>query len=86
MIHHDLFIIFRLMDFFESGLLRFWAKSVIPRADECFATKKQSTSARLVPIRLVDLTSAVLILGVGLGLAVLTFLLEQIYSRILSYA
>ena len=74
------------MDFFESGLLRFWAKSVIPRADECFFTKKQETSARQVPIRLVDLTSAFLILGVGLGLAVLTFLLERIYFKILSHA
>ena len=62
--------------------MRFWAKATIPMAEECFATNKQRTSSRQVPIRLVDLISAFLILGVGLGLAVLTFLLEHIYSRI----
>ena len=76
----------RLMDLFESGLMRFWAKTVVPMADKCLTTKKRRTSSRQVPIYLVDLTSAFLILGVGLGLAILTFLLEHIYSRILAHA
>ncbi len=69
------------MDFFESGLLRFWAKDVVPRAEKCFSTDRQQTSARQVPIRLVDVTSAFLILGVGIGFALVAFLLEYLYSK-----
>nr|CAH0101214.1 unnamed protein product [Daphnia galeata] len=43
-------------------------------------TNKRKIS-RLAPIQLSDLTSAFLILGIGIGLATLVFLLETIYSK-----
>ncbi|XP_046454702.1 glutamate receptor ionotropic, kainate glr-3-like isoform X2 [Daphnia pulex] len=69
------------MDLWESGLTRFWMKNrpTIPRADECFDTKRRVS--RLAAIQLSDLTSAFLILGIGIGLATLAFLLEMIYSK-----
>lgn len=79
-------IIHRLMDYRESGLLNFVIKELptIPRAEQCFADTTRR-EARLVPIQLSDLTSAFLILGIGIGLAVLTFLLELLYSRCRRY-
>lgn len=60
--------------------MMFWVRNLptIPKANECFADEKNRVS-RLVPIRLSDLTSAFLILGIGIGLATLSFLLELIY-------
>jgi len=43
--------------------------------------KKKRQVSRLIPIQLTDLTSAFLILGIGMGLAILVFLLEIIYSK-----
>ncbi|XP_032796243.2 glutamate [NMDA] receptor subunit 1 [Daphnia magna] len=72
-----------LMDYWESGLLNFGIKFLptIPRAEKCFVSTTRRV-ARLLPIQLSDLTSAFLILGIGTGLAVLTFLLELLYSSI----
>lgn len=64
------------MNLWESGLVRLWVYNNVPRADECFATDRQRTSARQVPIQLSDLTSAFLILGIGLGSSAICFLLE----------
>lgn len=50
------------------------------RAAECFDGKRQKSEAQQVSIRLADLTSAFVILGIGLGLAILCFSLEQIKS------
>lgn len=70
------------MDLWESGLMTFWVRNLptIPKANECFADEKNQVS-RLVPIQLSDLTSAFLILGIGIGLAALSFLLELIYCN-----
>lgn len=72
----------RLMDLWERGLMMFWVKTLptVPKANECFADTKNQVS-RLVPIQLSDLTSAFLILGIGIGLATLSFLLELIYFK-----
>nr|CAH0101184.1 unnamed protein product [Daphnia galeata] len=72
-----------LMDLYESGIVRFWVKQLptIPKADECFANDKRRVVSRPAPIQLTDLTSAFLILGIGIGLATLAFLLETIYAK-----
>ncbi|XP_046454085.1 ionotropic receptor 93a-like isoform X2 [Daphnia pulex] len=72
-----------LMDLWESGLMRFWVNTqpTIPKADQCFADSKPRIS-RLVPIQLSDLTSAFLILGIGIGLATLSFVSELIFFRL----
>jgi ionotropic glutamate receptor len=71
------------LDIYEFSLLRFWIKQLptIPNADECFANNKRKVVSRPVPIQLADLTSAFLILGIGIGLATLVFLLETIYAK-----
>jgi ionotropic glutamate receptor len=73
------------MDLWESGLVKFWVNHLptIPRADACFVSSKLRVS-RPVAIQLTDLTSAFLILGIGIGLAILVFLLELIYWKLLA--
>ena len=65
----------------EFGLQDHWVNEAffIPGADACFAKKKVST--KLVPIKLVDLTSPFLILGIGLGLSLFCFLIELIVAK-----
>ena len=72
------------MELWESGLLRHWMKELAPKAEKCFAklsAERKKESAKQVPIRLPDLVSAFLILGVGVGLAIFSFLLELIYAN-----
>ena len=64
---------FGLMDKFISDAFS------IPNAEKCFA--KNENSAKDVPIKLVDLTGAFLILGIGLGLGILCFLIELIIGK-----
>lgn len=77
---HVIFVTYRLVKLWESGLARFWVNTALglAKAAECFDSKRQKSSARQVPIRLSDLTSAFLILGIGLGLAIFCFLVELI--------
>jgi len=72
----------RVLELWETGLVRFWINHLptIPKADECFAENKRNLS-RPLPIKLTDLTSAFLILGIGVGLATLIFLLESFRSN-----
>ena len=75
---------FRIMELRENGLLDYYSNQglYIPgsgRSEQCF--KKEKNSAKDVPIKLVDLTSAFFILGVGTGLAILCFLLELIVGK-----
>ena len=44
--------------------------------------KNQDASARIEPLSLVDMSSAFVLLGLGLSLAVLVFLIELTYKRI----
>ena len=60
--------------------MRFWVKQLTPQAEECFLKRKKE-SARQVPIHLSDLVSAFLILSIGVGLAILSFVLELIYAK-----
>ncbi len=69
------------MELWETGLVRFWVKEVSPNAEKCYPTKGQKKSARQVPIYLSDLISAFFILGVGLGMAKLAFILELLNKK-----
>jgi ionotropic glutamate receptor len=73
------------MEVWETGLPTFWVKNAMPQARQCFSKSKKPalSSSRQVPIRLNDLEGAFLILGIGLGLATLVFLLEKI-SKLLA--
>ena len=65
------------MAMWEYGLLDHWVEEAfhIPGAEKCFVKEKSTKKAA---IKLVDLTGAFLILGIGLGLATLCFLIERI--------
>ena len=72
------------MELRENGLLDYYGNQVLFVAgsggsEQCFTEK--SPEAKDVPIRMVDLTSAFLILGIGLTLSILCFLLELIVSK-----
>ncbi|XP_045035563.1 glutamate [NMDA] receptor subunit 1 isoform X3 [Daphnia magna] len=77
-----------LVELWETGLAYFWVYKLfsptVPRADQCFVESTLKVSRR-APIQLSDLTSAFLILGIGTGLAVLSFLTELLYSRFRLY-
>ena len=69
------------MDLWEFGLVEHWMKDVTPKAEECFTAKKRDKSIPQIPIRLGDVISAFLILGIGIGSATLYFLLELVYIK-----
>jgi hypothetical protein len=63
----------------ESGQIPFWVNGGVPQASKCFAqSNPRRNLSRQVPIQLKDLTSAFFILGVGLSLAIFSFLVEKI--------
>lgn len=76
--------VFRIMELRENGLLDFYSNEAlyIPGSggsEQCF--KKVKNSAKDTPIKLMDLTSAFFILGIGIRFAILCFLLELIVGK-----
>ena len=65
------------MKVWEMGLPQHWKKVSIHQAPKCF-TNRRPEAAKKMPIKLNDLFGAFLILGLGLGLATLTFFTENI--------
>ena len=65
----------------ETGLVPYWVQNVIPKAYACFDKNPQKTTSKPNAIKLVDLTSAFLILGVGLGLGIIFFIFEIMHYR-----
>ena len=51
-----------------------------PRVDQCLM-KSQQVSASIKPLSLVDMSSAFVILGLGISLAILVFIFELIIKR-----
>lgn len=71
------------MVLWERGLISFGVKNAIPQASKCFAKTDprknlSRRTGRQVPISLNDLMGAFFILGIGLGLSTLVFLIEKI--------
>ncbi|KAI9553850.1 hypothetical protein GHT06_019119 [Daphnia sinensis] len=63
----------------ESGLLDHWLKQYTPNVDKCIVGKSKPHD-RVSPFSLLDLSSAFLLLGIGIGLCLFAFLLELITS------
>ena len=64
------------------GLTDHWTKSGISNADvdKCFIDQKNNKGdGKVKPIKLIELSSAFLVLGVGLSLSTLTFLVERLF-------
>ena len=73
------------MELWETGMSRVWVAADIGKADRCFAKKeKASTTIRMVRIKLEDLSSAFLILGIGIGLSLLCFLFEVLANSVMT--
>ena len=70
------------MDLWEFGLVEHWVKETKPKAEECFTPTKKKDKSFRAPIHLYDLTSAFLILAIGVGFVTLCFLLELVYIRV----
>ena len=73
----------RAMRLWETGLSQVWINELVPIWAHRCSAKKPKASTRQAGIKLVDLTSAFLILGIGIGLGSLSFLLEIITARLL---
>ncbi|XP_057369973.1 glutamate receptor ionotropic, delta-1-like [Daphnia carinata] len=68
-----------LMLLWESGQITFWVTNDIPRAPKCFAKiNPRANLTRQVPIQLKDLMSAFFIFAIGMGLAILAFVMENV--------
>ena len=64
------------------GLINHWVKNHIPRIDRCLLNHKNPVR-RKKGVSLVGLSSAFTFLGLGLGISVLTFLLEIVHYRVI---
>ncbi len=70
-----------MLQVWETGLGNFGVDQLTRGGEQCL-TKKRKKSVRQAGIKLEDLTSAFLMLGVGVGLASICFLIEIItYSK-----
>lgn len=59
----------------ETGILDVWKKNNVPSMDRC-KLPNQGRDRKPTPITLAQLSSAFLILGIGLALALFSFLIE----------
>jgi len=62
----------------EAGLVDHWKKVYIPSIGQCDLNNYQKSQKKTKPIRLIELSSAFFVLGIGLGLSILAFLMERI--------
>lgn len=72
------------MQLWETGLNNYWIRKYIPYTEKCTVAneKKSQSVGRQTKIKLQDLAGAFFILATGLGVAILSFLVEIIASRI----
>ncbi|XP_059350480.1 glutamate receptor ionotropic, delta-2-like [Daphnia carinata] len=71
----------KLQYLWETGLMIYWLKNNLQLSvDKCLVKNKDS--ARQRAIKLVDLTSAFFILGIGIGFALSSFVIEVVYFHL----
>lgn len=63
---------------FENGLGDYWKKKHVPSMDRCKLENQDVGGPK--PISLFELSSAFVILGIGLSLGILVYLVEKIIS------
>lgn len=68
------------MQLAETGLILNWMSNIpwFPKADECFAESSRKT-AKITSIKLIDLTSAFFIFGVGIAFSALICFAELVF-------
>ena len=74
---------FRIMDMWELGLIDHWVNEAcfVPNAEKCLANPQQQRSTKVEAIKLTDLKGAFYILAIGIGCAILVFILEHIVVK-----
>lgn len=77
----DLNIFCRLLQFWETGIVQREFKSTYSKGSKCLLKTKQSTRPRQIPIRLIDLSSAFFLLGIGIIVSVFSFMAELIFKK-----
>lgn len=65
----------------ENGLLNYWLKQYSPNVDRCFIDSIKPRG-KMTSITLVDLSSAFLLYAIGLGFAVVAFILERLLALV----
>jgi len=63
----------------SAGLIDLWQKWSLPNIDKCKLDKNKD-DGKVKPIKLAELSSAFLVLGVGLILSALAFLIESLVA------
>ena len=60
-------------------MILFWMENAIPRAPKCFAkTKTRANSTGQMTIKSRDLVAPFFVLGIGLGFAMFSFVMELV--------
>ena len=75
-------ILYRTLRALEAGLDDVWKKKYIPSIDRCKLENHHDSDAKPKPIKLFQLSSAFLILGFGISLAFVAFLVEEMASHL----
>lgn len=74
---NGLYLMFgRLKYLWENGLLAYWSKQYTPNVDKCMVAKAELRKERTA-LTLLDLSSAFMLLGLGIGSSLLVFFLEM---------
>jgi len=62
----------------EAGLHDYWSAKYVKKTDRCNLDKYKEENSKPKAIKLVELSSPFLVLGIGIGLSAITFLIERI--------
>jgi len=68
------------MSWWESGLVDHWFKMYQPSMAQCSLDNYKETTAKLRRLSKIDLLGCFILLGLGLSLAFLVFLIERIVA------
>jgi len=72
-------VAFRLWRAVETGLIDYWKKKHVPSMDRCNINNKKDSN-KPKPFTFYNLSCAFFVLAVGLGLALLAFLIENVIA------
>ncbi len=75
-----LFLIYRILKFWENGLLLKIIDRYENKETKAICSPHKTDRPRLTPVSLYDLSSAFIVLGLGIVLSILAFFLEICYN------
>ena len=66
----------RMQYLWETGLLNYWLRKYTPNVDKCLKSNPRAT--RNVSLKLIDLSSAFVLLTIGVGISIIALVAEKI--------